>query len=183
MADTKNEKRWYIVQTYSGKENQVKDNLTSRITSMNMQELIFQVIVPERIVQEKKEDGTIKEKLEKPYPGYVFVEMIDTEDSWWVVRNTPQVTGFLGSAGKKTRPVPVPQYEIEPILKMCGIIKKPEIKYNVGDTITVIKGNFKDRTGVVEEIDVDNNEVTIEIEMFNRPMSVTVSLDDITVIE
>ena len=179
----KGEKLWYIVQTYSGKEDQVKENLISRITSMNMQEQIFQVIVPEQTIQEKKEDGTVKEKVVKLFPGYVFIEMIDNEDSWWVVRNTPQVTGFLGSAGKKTRPVPVPAFEMDPILKSCGILKKPEIKYQVGDTITVIRGNFKDRTGVVEEIDFENNEVTIEIEMFNRPMSVTIPMDDITVVE
>ena len=179
----KGQKLWYIVQTYSGKEDQVKDNLISRISSMNMQELIFQVIVPEQTIQEKKEDGTTKEKVVKLFPGYVFIEMIDTEDSWWVVRNTPQVTGFLGSAGKKTRAVPVPQYEMDPILKMCGIVKAPEIKYQVGDTITVIRGNFKDRTGCVQSIDFENREVTIEIEMFNRPMSVTLPVEDITIVE
>ena len=121
MAEIKGEKLWYIVQTYSGKENAVKENLIQRIKSMDMEGQIFQVIVPEQIVQEKKEDGTIKEKVVKTFPGYVFIEMIDNEQSWWVVRNTPQVTGFLGSAGKKTRPVPVPQYEMDPILKACGI--------------------------------------------------------------
>lgn len=178
MAEQK-EKRWYCVQTYSGKEDQVKDNLKSRITSMNMQEQIFQVIVPEQIIQEKKEDGSIKEKVVKVFPGYVFVEMIDNDDSWWVVRNTPQVTGFLGSSGKKARPSYIPEYEMEPILKMCGVIKAKEINFQVGDTVTCIAGTFKDSTGVVEEIDLENNQVTIEIEMFQRLTSVTVGIDEV----
>jgi len=175
----KGEKLWYIVQTYSGKENSVRDNLISRITSMNMQEQIFQVVVPEETVQEKKEDGTIKEKVVKLYPGYVFIEMIDNDDSWWVVRNTPQVTGFLGSAGKKTRPVPVPSYEMEPILKACGMVKAPEVNYHVGDTVTVVRGNFKDQVGVVESIDNEKMEVTISIEMFGRQIEIPVAASDV----
>ncbi|MBR4236986.1 transcription termination/antitermination protein NusG [bacterium] len=182
MAEIKGEKLWYIVQTYSGKENAVKDNLIQRITSMDMEGQIFQVIVPEQIVQEKKEDGTIKEKVVKIFPGYVFIEMIDNEQSWWVVRNTPQVTGFLGSAGKKTRPVPVPAYEMEPILKACGITKAPEISYHVGDIVTVIRGNFKDRVGKVEAIDLDKMETTISIEMFGRTISAPVAADDVEVV-
>ncbi len=178
----KGEKLWYIVQTYSGKENSVKENLINRIKSMNMEEQIFQVIVPEQIVQEKKEekDGkiTIKEKTVKVFPGYVFVEMIDNEDSWWVVRNTPQVTGFLGSSGKKARPVPVPEAEMEPILEMCGIVKTKELSYQVGDYVTIVSGNFKDQTGRVDLIDLEKNEVTVAIEMFGREVTVTIPASD-----
>ena len=183
MAEVKGEKLWYIVQTYSGKENAVKDNLIQRITSMDMEGQIFQVIVPEQIVQERKEDGTVKEKVVKLFPGYVFIEMIDNEQSWWVVRNTPQVTGFLGSAGKKTRPVPVPASEMEPILKACGIKKTLEIAYKVGDIVTVIRGNFKDRVGVVESIDIDKMITTISVEMFGRTMSAPVSIDDVEIVK
>ncbi|MCK5732265.1 MAG: transcription termination/antitermination protein NusG, partial [Tenericutes bacterium] len=93
-----NSKRlWYIVQTYSGFENSVKVNLERRIETMNMENLIFQVMIPEELKTERKADGTIKEKMVKIFPGYVFIEMVVTDDSWFVVRNTPGVTGFLGS--------------------------------------------------------------------------------------
>ena len=182
MAETKKEK-WYIVQTYSGKEDTVADNLTSRITSMNMQEKIFRVIVPTQIVLEKKKDGTTKEKVVKTYPGYVFVEMIDDDDSWWVVRNTPQVTGFLGSSGKKARPVPVPEEEMEPILESCGLVKPVEINYKVGDTVTIVSGTWKDRIGVVESIDVKKNEVRVSIEMNSgRSIEVPVEVNEVEII-
>jgi len=182
MAEIKGQKLWYIVQTYAGKENSVRDNLISRIKSMDMEGQIFQVVVPEEIIQEKKEDGTIKEKTVKKFPGYVFIEMIDNEESWWVVRNTPQVTGFLGSAGKKTRPVPVPKEEMDPILKSCGIIKAPEINYHVGDIVTVVRGNLKDQVGKVETIDIEKNEVIISVEMFGREIAVPVSADDVSMV-
>ena len=180
MADKRETAKWYIVQTYSGKEDTVRDNLISRIASMNMQEQIFQVIVPTEVVQEKKKDGTIKEKVVKTYPGYVFIEMIDNTESWWVVRNTPQVTGFLGSSGNKTRPTPVSDEEMRPVLEACGIVKEPEISYQVGDTVTVVGGTWKDRIGVVEEINLDTMEVKVSIEMFGgRPIEVTISANDI----
>lgn len=180
MAEIKGEKLWYIVQTYSGKENAVKDNLIQRIKSMDMEGQIFQVIVPEETIQEKKEDGTIKEKVVKLFPGYVFIEMIDNENSWWVVRNTPQVTGFLGSAGKKTRPVPVNKEEMEPILRRCGLIVSKKINYHVGDSVTVVRGNFKDQIGIVESIDEEKGEALVSIEMFkDRQLSVPISTDDL----
>ena len=168
-----NEKRWYIVQTYSGKENSVMDNLVSRISMLDMQEQIFQVLVPEEtiieeVVDKKTGEKTKKEKVQKVFPGYVFVEMIDNEDSWWVVRNTPGVTGFLGSSGNKTRPVPVPEEQMEPILKMCNIIREAEINFEVGDNVTIIGGNYKDLTGVVTKIDLDSKKCSVEIEMFGR---------------
>ncbi len=183
MAEIKGEKLWYIVQTYSGKENAVKDNLIQRIKSMDMEGQIFQVIVPEETIQEKKEDGTIKEKVVKLFPGYVFIEMIDNENSWWVVRNTPQVTGFLGSAGKKTRPVPVNKEEMEPILRKCGLVKQEELKYHVGDSVTVVRGNFKDQIGVVQSIDLDKGETIVLVEMFGgRQLPVPIPNEDLEVV-
>ena len=111
------EKKWYVVNTYSGHEAKVKEKLDMRINSMDMQENIFRVIVPERKEVEIK-DGKKKEKMKKLFPGYVLVEMIMSDESWYIVRNTPGVTGFLGSSGKGAKPVPLYDDEVERIFKM-----------------------------------------------------------------
>lgn len=116
-----NERAWYVVQTYSGCENAAKKNIERRIESMDMSDLIFRVLVPEIVQTERKKNGELKEVLVKPYPGYVFIDMIVTDESWFMVRNTPMVTGFLGSSGGGAKPVPLTDEEIIPILKMCGI--------------------------------------------------------------
>jgi transcriptional antiterminator NusG len=103
--------RWYIIQTYSGYENSVREDLLRRVDSMGMNDFIFSVIVPEETIIEKKDNGKEKEKIKQLYPGYVFVEMIVTDESWFVVRNTPRVTGFLGSSGGGTKHVPIPPEE------------------------------------------------------------------------
>ena len=136
------ERRWYIVQTYSGYENSVKVNLERRIESMQMEDKIFQVMIPEEIRQERKPDGTVKEKLVKIFPGYVFLEMVVTDDSWFVVRNTPGVTGFLGSSGGGTKPVPLPPDEIIPILKKCGLMEVPKLDVVIGEKIRVATAVF-----------------------------------------
>ena len=120
------EKQWYVVNTYSGHENKVKEKLDMRIQSMNMQDYIFRVIVPEKTEIEIK-DGVKKEKVKKLFPGYVLVEMIMTDEAWYVVRNTPGVTGFLGSSGKGAKPFPLYKYEIENILKTIGVTDKPVV--------------------------------------------------------
>ena len=102
-----NERAWYVVQTYSGCENAAKKNLERRIESMDMGDLIFKVLVPEEKQIERKKNGELKEVLVKPFPGYVFIDMIVTDESWFMVRNTPMVTGFLGSSGGGTKPVPL----------------------------------------------------------------------------
>ena len=180
------EKRWYIVQTYSGKENSVMENLVSRISMLDMQEQIFQVLVPEETVIEETVDKKTgekvkKEKVQKIYPGYVFVEMIDNDASWWVVRNTPGVTGFLGSSGNKTRPVPVLDEEMEPILEACGVKRESEINFEVGDNVTITGGNYKDFTGVVTEIDLSNKKCTVEVEMFGGQTVPITDLDLVNV--
>jgi transcriptional antiterminator NusG len=174
-----NERRWYVVQTYSGYENSVKANIERRIESMQMEDLIFQVMIPEEIRQEKKADGTVKEKLVKIYPGYVFIELIVTDDSWFVVRNTPGVTGFLGSSGGGTKPVPLPPEEILPILKKCGLVETPKLDVVVGEKIRVSTGPFRDQIGVVETIDVEKQEITVLVDMFGRQTPVELSFEDI----
>lgn len=179
MVDFYKEKRWYIVQTYSGLENSVQVNLMRRIESMQMEDKIFQVVIPEEIVFEKKSDGSTKEKLVKIYPGYVFIEMIVTDDSWFVVRNTPGVTGFLGSSGGGTKPIPLHTDEINPILKKAGLIAAPKVKVNLGEKVRVTTGPFMNQVGIVDAIDAEKALVTVLVEMFGRQTPAEYSFDEI----
>jgi len=179
MADLYSEKRWYIVQSYSGLENSVKVNLERRIESMQMEDKIFQVVIPEEITIEKKADGSTKEKLVKIYPGYVFIEMIVTDDSWFVVRNTPGVTGFLGSSGGGTKPVPLPPEEINPILKNAGLITTPKVDVKVGQRVKVTAGPFMNQVGLVDEVDEEKGTVVVLVEMFGRQTPAELDFDEI----
>ena len=114
--DYENERAWYVIQSYSGCENAAKVNLERRIKSMNMENYIFQVLIPETVRYEKKKNGEMKEIVEKQFPGYIFVDMIVTDESWFIVRNTPMVTGFLGSSGGGAKPVPLLPEEIIHVL-------------------------------------------------------------------
>ena len=105
--------------------------------------------------------------------------MIDNDDSWWVVRNTPGVTGFLGSAGKKTRPVPMFEDEVKQLLEDCGVVEKHEVAYEVGDSVTVVSGNFKDQLGTVLYVNYDKNEATIEITFMGQQVEMTVATNEI----
>ena len=114
------EKQWYVVNTYSGHENKVKEKLDMRSQSMDMQDYIFRVIVPEETIVEEK-DGVKKEKTKKLFPGYILVEMVMSDEAWYVVRNTPGVTGFIGSSGKGAKPTPLQPYEVDKVLGSMGI--------------------------------------------------------------
>jgi transcriptional antiterminator NusG len=173
------ERRWYVCQTYSGYENSVKLNLERRIESMQMEDKIYQVMIPEEIRHEKKADGTIKEKLVKIFPGYVFIEMEVTDDSWFVVRNTPGVTGFLGSSGGGTKPVPLPPEEINPILKKAGLMEIPTFDMEVGDKVRLITGPFRDQIGAIDSIDTEKEIVTVLVDMFGRQTPVELGFDDV----
>lgn len=173
------ERRWYIIQTYSGLENSVKEDLERRIESMKMQDYIFQCLIPEETVIEIKADGTKKEKVKKMYPGYLFVEMIVTDESWFIVRNTPKVTGFLGSSGGGTKPVPVPRDEINSLLEQCGMLVKPQFDIKVGEKVRVIGETFKGQVGEVVSISLEKETVTIFIEMFGRQTPADFAFKDI----
>lgn len=160
--------RWYIVQTYSGYENAVKTDLLRRVESMGMQDFIFRVVVPEETVIEKKADGKEKEKVKQLFPGYVFVEMIVTDESWFVVRNTPRVTGFLGSSGGGTKPVPLAPDEINQILLKVGIISKPTYMHLLGKTVEIISGTWLGLKGVVVSVDDDQEKLTVDLDLFGR---------------
>ncbi|MBE0701031.1 MAG: transcription termination/antitermination factor NusG [Acholeplasmataceae bacterium] len=160
--------RWYIIQTYSGYENAVKLDLERRVESMGMSDFIFRIIVPEETVIEKKADGKEKEKTKQLFPGYVFVEMIVTDESWFVVRNTPRVTGFLGSSGGGTKPVPLSPDEINAILLKIGVISKPTFDHLIGKEVEIVGGAYKGLKGVVSEVDNDQEKVVVDIDLFGR---------------
>lgn len=165
-------KRWYIVTTYSGYENSVKQDLERRRESMNMTHLIYQVLVPEEVKEVVDKKGKKKEKVEKLFPGYVFVEMeVDKEmdeDAWFMVRNTPKVTGFLGSSGGGTKPVAVPKDEMDAILEKLGLVQKPVFEIYAGDKVIVTEGSFKDMVGEVSIVNLEKETLTILITMFGR---------------
>ncbi len=163
------EKNWYVVHTYSGYEDAVAKNLKQRVESLGMEDKIFDVIVP----KEKKikiKNGKRKTIEEKIYPGYVLVEMVVTDDSWYIVRNTPNVTGFVGVG---TTPVPVSIKEIEELKKRMGV-EDPQYKIGVevGDPIKITDGPFKDFDGKVSEIDRERGKIKVLINMFGRDTSV-----------
>ena len=181
--DYENERAWYVIQSYSGCENAAKVNLERRIKSMNMENYIFQVLIPETVRYEKKKNGEMKEIVEKQFPGYIFVDMIVTDESWFIVRNTPMVTGFLGSSGGGAKPVPLTNDEIIPILKECGITIEIDINFKVGDTVMIISGNFTGQTAVVEKIDMENQIVTVLVDLFGQQTAYEVRFDEIQPIE
>ncbi|MCR3905997.1 MAG: transcription termination/antitermination protein NusG [Tenericutes bacterium] len=160
--------RWYIIQTYSGYENAVKSDLERRVESMGMSDFIFRIIVPEETVIEKKADGKEKEKVKQLFPGYVFVEMIVTDESWFVVRNTPRVTGFLGSSGGGTKPVPLAPDEINQILLKIGVMSKPTYNHLLGKMVEVTEGPWAGRQGEVVQVDNDQEKVVVDLDVFGR---------------
>ncbi len=165
-------KKWYIVQTYSGQENSVKDALERRIKSMNFEDKIFQVLCPEEEYEETRKDGKKVIKTRKIFAGYLFVEFeVDGEvddRAWFMVRNTPGVTGFLGSSGKGTKPNPVRKDEMDAILMKVGKIQKPTIEFKVGDKVEIINGPFRGQICEVSSINEANQTVTVLTEMFGR---------------
>lgn len=170
------EKQWYVVNTYSGHESKVKEKLEMRIQSMDMQNYIFRVIVPETKEIEIK-DGKQKEKIKKMFPGYVLVEMIMTDEAWFVVRNTPGVTGFLGSSGKGAKPFPLFPHEIDKILNSMGMSRKEvSVDLKEGDRVKIIDGPFKLMEGKITELDLENSKAKVSIDLFGQETIVEVDL-------
>ncbi len=158
-------RRWYAIHTYSGYEENVASNLLTRIESMDMKDTIFNVLIP----KEKKikiKNGKRKVIEEKIFPGYVLVDMIVTDDSWYVVRNTPNVTGFIGTG---TNPTPVSEEEIRALQKRMGV-DEPQYKIDVdvGDPVRINDGPFKGFEGKVAEVDEERGKVRVLVSMFGR---------------
>ena len=160
------ERNWYAIHTYAGYENAVLRNLKQRIESLGMGDRIFSVIVPtEKIIKVKA--GKRVEEEEKIYPGYILVDMIVTDDSWYVVRNTPRVTGFVGSG---VYPVPLEKSEVETLFKRMsgGDTAKHSIDLSVEDAVIIADGPFKDFEGKVSEVDTERGKVKVLVSMFGR---------------
>lgn len=173
------EKEWYVVNTYSGHENKVKEKLEMRANSMGMEDYIFRVIVPEQIEIEIK-DGVQKEKLKKMFPGYILVEMIMSDDAWFVVRNTPGVTGFIGSSGKGAKPFPLTPQEVDKILSSMGL-SRLEIANELkdGDSIKIIAGPFENMFGKIKTIDLENQILEVVVDLFGQETIVELGFTDI----
>jgi transcriptional antiterminator NusG len=172
---------WYVVHSYSGYEKKVQANLENRVKSMHLEDKIFEVVIPMEDVVEYK-NGKKVTVARKKFPGYVLVRMYMDDDSWYAVRNTPNVTGFVGSG---TKPSPLSRREVERILgveKEEGAKKeKPKFKpaWEVGETIRVVEGPFADFNGVIEDINVDQSKVRVLVDIFGRETPVELNFDQI----
>ena len=180
MATESFDKQWYVLHTYAGYENRVKSNLESRIETMGMTDYIFRVLVPEQEVEVEK-DGETKIVKENDFPGYALVEMIMTDEAWYVVRNTPGVTGFLGSHGGGSKPVPLLQEEVYDMLARMNLVERKveHLDVVVGDSVDVVSGSFAGQGGEITAIDDERQEVTILINIFGRDTPTQISFNDI----
>jgi transcriptional antiterminator NusG len=179
------EGRWYVVHTYAGYENKVKQNLASRVRSMGVEEQIFEVVIPMETVIEFK-GGRKQEVQKKVFPGYLLVRMDLDDNSWYVVRNTPGVTGFVGSGAK---PTPLSRREVEDILgtgareeEAAGVSAKkprPRTEYEMGEQVRVVTGPFADFNGVISEIDVERSKLKVLVNIFGRETPVELEFSQV----
>jgi len=170
---------WYVIHTYAGYENKVKTNLESRIQTMQMQDKIFSVYIPMEDVMEIK--GGRKQVVQKKvFPGYLLVKMEYDDDSWYVVRNTPGVTGFV-AAGTGQKPTPLPRHEVEKFLAPQKEEAKPQfrLEFEEGDVVRIIAGPFADFNGTISEINVDQSKVKVMVNIFDRETPVELSFDQV----
>ena len=172
-----NEAKWYVVHTYSGYENKVKTNLEKIIENRGSSDLIMEVRVPVEKIIETNEAGVQKEVEVKIFPSYVLVKMIMTDFSWYIVRNTRGVTGFVGPGSK---PVPLTEEEIERL----GLAHKEfQLNYEVGDSVTITSESFRDFVGIVEEIDLERQKVKVSVSMFGRETPLELELNQVEPLE
>ena len=165
-------KEWYVVNTYAGHENRVKENLERRVETMGLENNLFRILVAEESEIEIK-NGKKVERMRNLFPGYLFVEMIMTDEAWYVVRNTRGVTGFVGPGSK---PVPLTEAEMKPL----GIkTENVSIDFGEGDSIAVVAGVWKDTVGVVQKLDYGKQTATINVEMFGRETPVEISFAEV----
>ena len=173
------EKEWYVVNTYSGHENKVKEKLEMRAGSMGMEDNIYRIIVTETKEVEIK-DGVKKEKLKKMFPGYILVEMVMTDEAWFVVRNTPGVTGFIGSSGKGAKPFPLTKQEVDHILGSMGMSRLDmENELAMDDSVKVLSGPFAGMFGKIRSLDIENQKLEVALDLFGQETIVELELHDI----
>ena len=177
-------KEWYVVNTMSGHEYNVKEKLEMMIVnSPEIQESIFRVIVPEQTIVEYK-DGVKKEKIKKMFPGYVLVEMIMSDEVWFIVRNTQGVTGFIGSSGKGAKPIPLMPDEVDRILSTMGMSRMDSAKDLVaGNKVRITDGPFKNMVGKISTCDLETKKVEVLLDLFGQETSVEVKLSEIENLE
>ncbi|MZP42146.1 transcription termination/antitermination protein NusG [Heliobacterium gestii] len=170
------DKQWYVIHTYSGYENKVKANLERRVESMNMEDKIFRILVPMEDEVEIK-NGKRKVTKRKVFPGYVLVEMIMTDDSWYVVRNTPGVTGFVGPG---TKPIPLQPGEAAHILKSMGLDEaRTRHDYELKQNVRVTSGPFQDFIGIIEDIQPEKGKLKVLVSMFGRETPVELDFSQV----
>lgn len=161
-------KEWYVVNTYAGQENRVKENLERRIKTMGLEDSLFQVVVAEKKEPEYK-NGKLIEKTHNLFSGYILVQMKMTDEAWYIVRNTPGVTGFIGSSGKGAKPFPVSQEEVDNVLHQIGMTPSDvKVDFGVGDQVEVLSGPFQGSEATVLSMDDENQEAGVQIVLFGR---------------
>lgn len=170
--------RWYVVHTYSGHENKVKMNLEKQISAYSLQDKIEQILIPmeEKIELDKKtNDKKIVPK--KIYPGYIFIKMELTDNTWYIIRNTAGVTGFIGSG---TKPAPLSETEVNSILKRMGFeAPRMALHFDSGEGVRVLFGPFADYTGVIKEIDLNREKIIVLLSLFGRDTPVELDFDQV----
>ena len=171
-------KEWYVVNTYSGHENKVKEKLEMRASTMEMGDYIHRIIVPvtKEIVTK---DGVTKEKENKMFPGYILVEMVMSDEAWFIVRNTPGVTGFIGSSGKGAKPFPLTKMEIDKILKDIGMPSTLESELKLDSAVKVLDGPFAGMLGKVKVVDTENEKVEVALDLFGQETVVELKFTEI----
>ena len=172
-------KEWYVVNTISGHEYKVKEKLENRINSMDLGSNIFRVVVPEQKEIEYK-DGVKKEKVKKMFPGYVLVEMIVSDEAWFIVRNTQGVTGFIGSSGKGAKPIPLLPQEVDRVLGAMGMSRIDISKdIQVGNKVKIMDGPFKDMIGKIAEVNMKEQKLIVMVDLFGQETSVEVEISQV----
>ena len=171
------DKQWYVVNTYSGHESKVKEKLEMRAVSTGMEDYILRVVVPEQTVIDEKG----KEKVKKMFPGYILVEMVMTDEAWYIVRNTPGVTGFIGSSGKGAKPFPLTPSEVDRILGSMGMSRlDAENDLKIDDKIKVIEGPFDGMFGTIKSIDLEHAKLEVALDLFGQETIVELELSQIS---
>jgi transcriptional antiterminator NusG len=175
-----NQKQWYVVNTYSGHENRVKDNLQARIESFGISNLIFKILVAEVEEMEVKPGKKATAKMTNLFPGYLFVQMIMTDEAWYIIRNTPGVTGFIGSSGGGAKPFPVSEDEMENIFRRLGISETTVVAtFTLKDHVRIIAGPFSGLEGTVESMDDSTQTATVLISLFGRDTPTEINYMDV----
>ena len=173
------DKGWFVLQTYSGYENKVKETLLQRAQTYNMLDNILRVEIPTQTVNVEK-NGKVKEVEENRFPGYVLVEMVMTDEAWFVVRNTPGVTGFVGSHGAGSKPAPLLPEEVANVLHSMGMsTRHNDVEFDVGEPVTIIDGAFTGMHGKVTAVDKEKMKLKVVTEMFDREVTAELDFDQV----